>query len=162
MSSDIDVSEMKSLLDFEVKRAIKTDSGCLETQSYVDSWGYGQAYFHGRKVLLHRAVLSEELGRWLEKDELACHKCHNRKCINVNHLYLGDSQSNVDDMIAAGRISDKKGEANGYCRLSNREVLSMRKIHKTGRYTHRQIAERFGVSRPRVSEILRGEAWTHI
>lgn len=47
----------------------------------------------------HRAVLEEKLGRVLTPEELACHTCDVRRCMNPNHLYKGDRKSNMKDLL---------------------------------------------------------------
>ena len=41
----------------------------------------------------------------LTSKDYICHTCDNKKCVNPNHLFLGDAQINVDDCIAKGRFS---------------------------------------------------------
>ena len=69
--------------------------------------GYGQVYLgkvNGRSKFVgaHRLVMMQEVGH-LERWEFVCHRCDNRKCINLDHLFVGSHSDNARDMVAKGR-----------------------------------------------------------
>lgn len=41
----------------------------------------------------------------LRDDQLACHTCDNRLCINPHHLFAGSAGENMQDMIDKGRAA---------------------------------------------------------
>lgn len=63
---------------------------CLKWHGTVDTDGYGQLRFmlRGRrvKVRVHRAVYFLETGQVLDPKIHVSHLCHNKLCINLNHL----------------------------------------------------------------------------
>jgi hypothetical protein len=76
-------------------------TGCWEWTGAFNGTGYGRLSHYGRTKLAHRVAYETckgDLG-----DGWVMHTCDNRKCVNPAHLVLGDSQANVDDMIAKGR-----------------------------------------------------------
>jgi len=98
--------EMTELLDrHEDKWMPEPNSGC-----YIWTAAVGT---HGRPVvwsnvtykmeLVSRLVCKEAYGD--RPDKLACHKppCNEGLCVREEHLYWGDHDSNVKDMIKQGR-----------------------------------------------------------
>lgn len=86
-------------------------TGCLISLYSRDSRGYPQAMLHGRNKgthgapsRIHRALLELKLGRKLDINEFAIHKCNNRRCIStaVKHVVKGDKSENTLDAIERG------------------------------------------------------------
>jgi hypothetical protein len=58
--------------------------------------GYGQCSINNKKYLAHR--LSYFLNHpYDNQQQLICHSCNNKRCINPNHLYAGSFQENAKD-----------------------------------------------------------------
>ncbi len=91
---------------------ITLEKPCKEFQGYLRK-GYGQLGTPqwGTRVA-HRAAMSEHLGRELGLDEMVCHHCDNRKCVELTHLYVGDAKTNAVDMAARGRTWMQKLKGN--------------------------------------------------
>ena len=147
---------------YELERATP-DNGCLIT-AVETSWshGYGRVTFEGRPEFLHRLSSEVHLGRNLEDDELALHRCHRPACINPEHLYAGTHQQNTDDKYRAGRANHDKGEAHWYAKLTDRKVLEIRRRHKGGAVTLQQLAEEYGVVPGTISHVVKGKTWRHL
>lgn len=63
---------------------------------------YGQVWFDGKLWLAHRlawCVAGRELP---PKPFLLRHRCHNPRCVNIDHLEIGTHRDNQRDAIAAG------------------------------------------------------------
>ena len=74
-----------------------TDNGCwIWVQSLRN--GYGQFNDKGKVLYAHRTSY-EVFNGPIPAGKLVCHKCHNRKCVNPNHLYAGDKKTNAQDML---------------------------------------------------------------
>lgn len=124
---------------------------------------------HSRPSLIYRG---EPMGAaravWIEAtgedpgEELVLHTCHRGDdgCINFRHLYLGDHDQNMQDMVDAGRAAS--GEANGNAELTEDQVRVIRKEYATGLVSQRALARRFGVSQGTISQIVNRKTWTHI
>lgn len=89
-----------------------------------------------------------------------CHTCDNPPCCDPDHLFLGTLQDNTDDMVAKGRQA--KGSTHGMAVLTETQVTDIRSIYAIGRTSQKALAARFGVSRPMIAQILRGENWKHL
>lgn len=79
-----------------------TSAGCIEWTAALDKYGYGVVMYHNKQWKAHRLA-------WFlfnEQDPKAMwvlHTCHNRACVNVEHLYLGTALENNRDTVLAGR-----------------------------------------------------------
>ena len=82
-----------------------------------------------------------------------CHRCDNPGCVNPAHLFLGTSSDNAIDMTQKGRQHKAK--------LQVEQIAAIRHLGNEG-HLHREIAERFGISREAISQVLRGERWGHV
>jgi hypothetical protein len=85
------------------------------------------------------------------------HLCHNRACVNVDHLEIGTAKQNTQDMILAGR-DRLVGQKNYMAKLSQDNVLQIRASNASSQ----KLADQFGVSRSCISKIKRGESWRNI
>jgi hypothetical protein len=95
------------------------------------------------------------------------HRCHRGEegCVNIRHLYLGDQERNLADMVGAGR--SLKGEDAPSHRLTEEDVTIIRREYVAGaRYpapgSKRALAERFGVDPATVGYCVRRKTWRHL
>lgn len=76
---------------------------CLEYTGAIATTGYGQVTFAGKKLPASRVMYMATHKVLLRKDQIVCHSCDNRKCINPDHLWLGSQRENVRDMYSKRR-----------------------------------------------------------
>jgi len=76
--------------------------GCWFWPKYRDKKGYGVIFFDGFKFPVHRLSFQHFKGMIPQK-MLIMHECDNPPCWNPDHLFLGDHQDNMDDMVRKGR-----------------------------------------------------------
>ncbi len=82
------------------KRSVHKDNGCIETTWKAHSNGHTNAKWKGRQYLAYR--LAWEFYKTPIKNGMQInHKCHNGKCINVEHLYEGTQSDNMRDSYNA-------------------------------------------------------------
>jgi len=110
--------------------------GCWDWQRYVGANGYGHVasdywgkYYnvssaHRLSYIVFKGDFDRKL--WV------LHKCHNRKCINPDHLYLGTPKQNTEDMISANRCNSPKGARNGNSKLDELEVSHIKRMLMNG------------------------------
>lgn len=85
-------------------RSIRTSSGCLEWQGTLVR-GYGKTRYLGKDWLVHR--LAWELANGpIEQGMCACHKCDNRKCFELSHIFIGTQKENIQDALVKGRFGN--------------------------------------------------------
>ncbi len=121
--------------------------------------GYGGFWDGSRAIGAH--CFSWELVHGPVPDGLCVlHSCDNRPCVNPTHLWLGSRAENSADMVAKGRSSRRKGEANPRAKLTEEQVRVIRIFSQ--RVNRTLLASRFGVSNSLVGQILRRKCWKHI
>ena len=93
-------------------------------------------------------------------NQLVLHKCDNRKCVNPEHLFLGDQQDNMTDMVVKGR--SLKGEKSPMAKLTEKQVLTIRMLYTLGGHTQSSLAKKFKVNQTLIGFIVRRVSWKHI
>lgn len=116
-------------------------------------------------------MLGQKLGRELRPDEVTRHACDNRICCNPEHLIPGSTADNAADAVARGRLLQGanhwaarspervSGEANPAARLTEPQVIEIRRRYDAGGVTQKELAEEFGMSQPLIGQIVRRVAW---
>src|SRR5207302_3908832 len=123
-------------------------SGCWIWVGAESSDGYGLTHVDGKEVRAHR--LAWTLVRGPIPDGLSvCHRCDVPPCVNPEHLFLGTAQDNTDDMVAKGRQVVQPPK------LTPDQARELRTLVAAG-WTHRALAERFGISVALVSRVRHG------
>lgn len=128
--------------------------GCWEWQGTRLPKGYGQLYFRKKKFYTHRLayeVAFEDPGELLVR-----HRCDNPPCCNPDHLLKGTVQDNSDDAVERGLTC--KGEDNGTAKLTNEQVVEIRKRYAAGE-SQIALGKAFGVHHINICKIVRNLTW---
>ncbi len=85
-----------------------------------------------------------------------CHRCDNPSCVNVEHLFLGTHQENMQDMVEKGRSPNNLGEKNPNSILTVVEVAAIRadRVSKV-----KEIARKYNVSANLIYKIRQNKLW---
>lgn len=119
---------------------------CLEWDGCVNDNGYGVSYFQGKTMSVHRRAWIQEHG-FIPAGMQVLHRCDNRRCYLVAHLFLGTQADNMADMVMKGRSKTQ--------RLTADEVRAIRAAPGL----MADIAEAFGIDASSVSKIKSRKAW---
>ncbi len=151
--------DVKVIERFLNKLTLNPENSCIEWTDTVNPDGYGQISIgsgeNQYKVRAHRWALQFALGGVILPQEImACHHCDNPKCVAPDHLFPGTHQDNMNDMVAKGRSTFTKGNAN----LDIEQVKDI----KYGTLPYSHYMEKYGVAKSTVSYIRNGRSWPEV
>jgi hypothetical protein len=126
-----------------------------------NSDGYGNFYLDDKLEKAHRYAYRLANGDF-DESLFVCHACDNPSCVNPDHLFLGDQTRNMQDMISKGRQNSTAGSKNGRAKLDEDDVRQVRKIHKSGKMSTRELAHEFGMGQTAIAEIVANKTWRHV
>lgn len=143
---------------------------CWEWIRSCNKDGYGRFRLNGKMELVHRVVYTIVNGVIPELFEglpaYICHSCDNPPCCNPQHLFLGNQRINLKDSSVKDRQSGPqlgfRGVYNYQVKVSEVQVVEIKRFLREKKSTHREIAEKYGVSRAAVTAINNGKTWSHI
>ncbi|WP_287868603.1 HNH endonuclease [Aeromonas sp.] len=140
-----------------VDSVVVSEAGCWVWQKRIHDGGYGITSLNGRLEMAHRASWMVFVGA-IPTGVQVNHTCHNRACVNPEHLYLGSQVDNMRDMTDAGRENRAIGQRNGSALLTPEKVLQIRSLIEAGRKI-KDIAVIYGISPTTVSAIKGKKTW---
>ena len=153
---------------FDSKLAEKhPETGCVIYKGCLNHNGYGRIGFRIKGKIknysTHRLSLMRHTGIY-ETELLACHSnsCSSRACCNPEHLRWDSQKGNMHDAIEKGTFTvQKKGEDNISAKLTNEQVLAIRKMVSEGN-SQSKLAKEYGISQQHVSDLINRKVWKHI
>lgn len=128
---------------------------------------YGHLVYHRAHVYAHRLAW-ELTNSPVTGDLFVLHSCDNPICCNPTHLFLGDHQANMDDMVSKGRSSAGKprpdakilrGEDHPGAKLTNEQAEELRTRYASEEISQYALAQEYGVHPMTVYRIIRGHRY---
>ena len=137
---------------------------CLEWTRGMARHGYGKVFDysdHRRKWRrVHRVAYALAIGP-IPVGLLVCHRCDNPACFRPIHLFLGTPLENSKDMVSKGRQAYPKGEGHVISKLTDSQVLEIRRLHAEG-HGFSELGRKFSVSHVTIIYIAKRKIWKHL
>lgn len=143
---------------FWSKVSKKEENECWEWNGTKHISGYGILRVNGKNEYSHRIGYQIMIGT-ISKNLFVLHSCDNPSCCNPKHLWLGTYKDNSDDMIRKRRRRSDKGELNPQHKLTEKQVVEIRSLYSTGKYTQRELGKKYNVTQGQISRIIRNMEW---
>lgn len=160
-------NEMVKLSAARFNEHTARNGDCIEWTASCGSGGYGQ--FNAGTVAGRKIIVRAHRFAWIARNGtipagmVVCHQCDNRRCVNPDHLFLGDYAANNRDMHSKGRghVFDGThilGSKNCNAKLTAEKVARIRQLLDAGAKGS-DVARAFGVTNANISSIRLGKTW---
>lgn len=140
---------------FDQKWRLDTATGCWQWISSTSKpwkqydYSNGEFVLKGRKMKAHRMAWSIYRGE-IPVGGYILHRCNNGLCVNPDHLYIGDHQQNMLDMMKSNRCGTSK--------LTPEQVLKIRASSEPTKI----LCARYNVTKYAINDIRANRTWRHI
>ena len=139
-------------------KSVKKTDACWLWQRTLNNGGYGMMRYGQATLFAHRLSYELHYGP-IPEGLCTLHRCDVRNCIRPDHLFLGTQTDNNADKVAKGR--QLKGESHGGCKLTDAQVLEIRRLSAEG-LKGITIAAQFSITPTQASKIIRRIMWKHL
>lgn len=136
--------------EFYKTYTVDRKTGCHNWCGHTNVYGYGLFSIHNKQQMTHRLAWEFKHGP-IPPGMCICHKCDNRKCVNVEHLFIGTRDDNNKDMA-------RKGRHVGAAKLTKAQVryIFKSKVH------YKILAKRFSISTSQIFSIRNRREWRRV
>lgn len=128
--------------------------GCVD-KGY-GRFGIGSNYKY-INIGAHRVAYEMATGILIPKDKVVMHKNDIPLDVNPNNLKLGTTQENTQDKVNKKR--QLIGDRNPAAKFTLDLVNNIRKDWNTGEYTHRQLTDKYKMSKANICAIINNKIW---
>lgn len=137
-------------------------SECWPWTGYINTWGYGDASFMGKRVNASRAAYLSTHGE-IATGLVVCHSCDNPACCNPSHLRADTQANNLAECREKGRQTYKTGASHHRCKakLTEADVRDVRARYAQGQ-RQEDIGAMYGIYGATVSRIVNRKSWSHV
>jgi len=135
----------------------KGDDECWEWKGWLNN-GYGMMRSNYKYYYTHRLIYELTYGP-ISDGLFVLHHCDNRRCCNPKHLFLGTHVDNMKDKINKGRQSHPIGIKNNHCKLTELNVVEIRKLYLEKKYNQSQLGKIYDVGRSAINKIVHNKIW---
>jgi len=144
------------------KVALPDENGCM---LWLGSISPGIGYGSFKSVLSEHGT-AHRFSLWLAEgpppaaNMEAAHSCRNRHCVAPAHLRWATRLENAHDMVRDG--TKPEGSRNGTARLTETQVVEIRRRYAQGGVTQQALANEFGVTQSTIRMAVIGRTWKNV
>ena len=138
----------------------KSENECWEFMSHRDKKGYGIFSIKHKNIKAHRFSYILVHGEIPEGLLIRHFVCDNPCCVNPSHLLIGTNADNSNDCVSKNR--NRKGKDINTCKLTEEEVLEIRRLYAERVMLVKDLSNMFGVDRHQILNVATGRSWKHI
>jgi len=144
------------------KKVDKSDD-CWLWKAGRFSRGYGGFQMRNTNCIAHRISWIIANGP-IPAGQCVLHSCDNPPCVRPDHLWLGSQLENIADRDRKGRWrgSGRRGQDMPMAKLSDAEVIEIRKRYAVGDVMQKDLAAEYKISKTQMHVILHRKQWTHL
>lgn len=143
---------------FYKKLSPPDENGCILFNGEILRGGYGRMCINYKKIVAHRISWIIHNGT-IPKEKQVLHKCDVRRCVNIEHLFLGTNEDNIADKVKKNR--QQRGERI-YSAILTEDNVKEIKILLNKKIKQKLIALKFNVTHSAISHINTGLTWKYI
>jgi hypothetical protein len=150
----------KSLAErLQEKTAAPDANGCMIFIGAKARSGHGHIFKNAKDKSYGAHRLAWELKHGpIPNGMVVCHSCDVPACVNVDHLWLGTHDDNMEDKARKGRAYRMQGIDHPLAKLTPERVRAIRADSRP----HAAIAAQYGVDRSLIYLVKRRKAWAHV
>lgn len=141
---------------------IRGANDCWPWTGAVNSWGYGDCVYAGRRSNASRAAYMDKSG-CIGEGLVVCHRCDNPICCNPDHLFAATQAENLADCRNKGRSKARSGADHHRptARLDEQMVAEAKRLYQSG-VSQSEIGRMWGIHSSAISRAVRGKSWGHV
>lgn len=136
----------------EIMRGSKNKKGYLQFVFYIKG--------SPKLVLSHRAVVEAFISK-IPKNKEVNHIDGNKLNNHVSNLEIVTHSENVRHAHRTGLINPARGIKVKNSKITEDDAIQIRKLYLSGKF-QKDIADKFNISRPSVSNIINQKTWKHV
>ncbi len=135
---------------------VNPETLCWEWKRFITSNGYGCITI-GEKGKKRAHRYSYELFYGPIPDGLSVlHRCDNKICCNIEHLFTGTGKDNMQDCVKKGRHAGQTGA--NRAKITDAMAMNIRIMYARGQHSMSVLATIYGVQQNTLASIVKGEA----
>lgn len=133
-----------------------TEPNCILWPYGKQKNGYGIIRDGTTSRPAHRVMCRMASGQAPSRHHQAAHSCHNKLCVNPNHLRWATPHENTQDRVRANRCA--KGERQHLARLTAEQVAHIRRSE----LPTTALAAQLSVSKSTIERVRNKTTWAHV